>query len=103
MNEANVTWEVESIDEENGEIIIFFTNGTRTNKIKYIWEGNLELLKEQINNDAVRMTHTWACSPIHPEIKSELLGLSGNVSITEADVFIQDQNFQILDVFQLEE
>lgn len=90
-----VNWQVESIDEFTGEVVVNFTNGIRTNKIKYIWMGDQTALEETINADALQMAHMWMCSPIHSGIKSQIMQLSGSVT-SQDTILLDDAIYSIL-------
>lgn len=77
---VEVTWEIISVDETIGDVIVKFTNGTKQNTVNYKWEGDKEALIKRLNADAYAYTHAWMCSEMTSGIKTELFGLTGTVS-----------------------
>ena len=75
-----VTWTINSVNSETGEVIVNFTNGVKNNLVRYIWNSNdtQESFAERLNADAVMHKNQWEIVPIETQLATNLLNLSGD-------------------------
>lgn len=94
MADIVVNWEILSVDDNTGDIIVRFYSENKENKVLYSWQGDKDSLITRLNEDATRYTQLWMCSYIPSGIKSELLNATGSVS--SADTVKLDNVFHTL-------
>lgn len=76
-----VQWEILSVDEVSGDVVVRFFNESKENKVMYSWEGDKDQLISRLNYDAAQYIEQWKISPISSSLKEELLNLTGTVTI----------------------
>lgn len=76
-----VQWEILSVDDVSGDVVVRFFNESKENKVMYSWEGDKDQLISRLNYDAAQHIEQWKISPISSSLKEELLNLTGTVTI----------------------
>lgn len=94
MSQIIVNWEILSVDEITGDIVVRFFNESKENKVTYAWSGDKDSFIARLNEDATRYTQMWMCSYVPSGIKTELLNLSSTVS--SEDSVKMDNTFHAL-------
>lgn len=75
----DVTWQITKINETQGEIFVKFTDDINVFKKVYKWNGDQDILIQNINNDAIIFAQNWnQTNPIVLSTKIELLNSSGS-------------------------
>lgn len=74
-----VTWTITKVDQQQGDIVVKFTDGVNIRKQVYKWNNDKNILIETINNTAISFARDWdRLNPILLSTKLQLLNSSGS-------------------------
>jgi len=74
-----VTWTITKVDQQQGDIVIKFTDGVNIRKQVYKWNNDKDIFIQTINNDAIHFAKEWnKVNSILLSTKLQLLNSSGS-------------------------
>jgi hypothetical protein len=74
-----VTWTITKVDQQQGDIVVKFTDGVNIRKQVYKWNNDKDILIETINNSAISFARDWnRFNSILLSTKLQLLNSSGS-------------------------
>jgi hypothetical protein len=74
-----VTWTITKVDQQQGDIVVKFTDGVNIRKQVYKWNNDKNILIETINNSAISFARDWnRLNSILLSTKLQLLNSSGS-------------------------
>jgi hypothetical protein len=74
-----VTWTITKVDQQQGDIVVKFTDGVNICKQVYKWNNDKNILIETINNSAISFARDWnRFNSILLSTKLQLLNSSGS-------------------------
>ena len=54
-----VTWTITKVDQQQGDIVVKFTDGVNIRKQVYKWNNDKDIFIQTINNDAIHFAKEW--------------------------------------------
>ena len=74
-----VTWTITKVDQQQGDIVVKFTDGVNIRKQVYKWNNDKDIFIQTINNDAIHFAKEWnKVNSILLVTKLELLNSTGS-------------------------
>jgi hypothetical protein len=74
-----VTWTITKVDQQQGDIVVKFTDGVNICKRVYKWNNDKDIFIQTINNDAIHFAKEWnKVNSIILATKLELLNSTGS-------------------------
>jgi hypothetical protein len=76
-----VTWTITKVDQQQGDIVVKFTDGVNIRKRLYKWNNDKDIFIQKINNDAIHFAKE--CDKVNSILlstKLELLNSTGSTN-----------------------